>query len=74
MIIEKATMLVISHKDWEMPKFVLVETDAENGERLSDIAERAFEKLKPTLEDGTQLLDYSYYGEVEVPAADKKEE
>lgn len=66
MIIKNAMMLCVGNKDWMMPKHVLVETDGRNGERIVDIANKAFEKYKNEQKEDIYLVDYSYYGNVEV--------
>lgn len=61
MIIENAYMLGVGSMEWKEPKFFLVNIPKTDG-RLSDNAKREFEKLGV----GDFLIDYTYYGEVEV--------
>lgn len=66
-MLKKAMMLCVSCRDWNFPKNILIETDGNGDERLDDIANRAFEKCKKTQNtDNLQLLDYRYYGNVEI--------
>lgn len=65
--IKKAMMLCVSCRDWSFPKNILIETDGNGSERLNDIVNRAFEKYKKTQNiDDLRLIDYTYYGDVEI--------
>lgn len=66
-MIKKAIILCVSCKDWKFPKHILIETDGNGSERLDDVANRAFEKYKKIQNtDNLNLLDYTYYGNVEI--------
>lgn len=64
-IVKNAMMLCISNKNWFMPKHILIETEGHGGKRLSDIAYDAFEKYKKEQEEDIDLINYTYYGDVE---------
>ena len=65
--IKKAIMIVVSHKDWNWPKSILMATDAEEGRLISETAKEAFEKYKATQENkDITLLSYTYHGDVEI--------
>lgn len=67
MIIKNAMMLCISCKDWSFPKHVLIKSDGKDGERLDDIAKRAFESYRESHNDiDLDLIHYTYYGNVEI--------
>ena len=66
-MVKNAMMICISCKKWNCPKHILFETDGKDGERLDDIANRAFEKYKDNHNiDNLVMIDYCYYGNVEV--------
>lgn len=66
-VIKKAMIICVGRKDWNFPKHILMETDGNGSEKLDDIANRAFEKYKKTQNtDDLKLLDYTYYGNVEI--------
>ena len=72
-MIKKAIILCVSCKDWKFPKHILIETDGNGSERLDDVANRAFEKYKKTQNtDNLNLLDYTYYGNVEICSWNRK--
>lgn len=65
--VERAMMIVVSHKDWNWPKSILMATDAEEGKLISETAKEAFEKYKATQENkDITLLSYTYHGDVEI--------
>lgn len=65
-IVKDAIMLCVSNKNWFMPKHILIETEGHGGKRLSDIAYDTFEKYKKEQEEDTNLIDFTYYGDVKV--------
>lgn len=67
MIIKNAMMICVGRKDWNFPKHILMETDGNHGERLDDIAKRAFERYKKSQQDEEiYLVTYNNFGDVDV--------
>lgn len=66
--VKNVMIICVSRRDWDFPKHILMETDGKHGERLDDIAKRAFEKYKKSQgnDDALRLVDYTYYGDIEV--------
>lgn len=66
-VVKNAMMICVGHKDWNLPKHILMETDGKHEERLDDIAKRAFERYKKSQQDEEiYFVTYNYFGEVEV--------
>lgn len=63
---KNAIILCVGCEDWTTPKTVLMET-VEGDERISTLAQRALEKYKEhTGNYKLYLVDYTYYGELEI--------
>ena len=66
-VVKNAMMICVGHKDWNFPKHILMETDGKHGEKLDDIAKRAFEKYKKSQQnEGIYFVTYNNFGDVEV--------
>ena len=66
-VVKNAMMICVGRKNWDFPKHILMETDGKHGERLDDIAKRAFEKYKKSQQDEEiYLVTYNNFGDVEV--------
>ena len=66
MKVKDAMMLCVDCKEWSMPKHILVETVERDEELLSDIASKVFNQYKKNQNEDVYLVDYTYYGNVEV--------
>lgn len=60
---ERAMIIVISNKEWNMPKSILMDYKG-NSDRLDVIAKELFEKYKAKKNVDAVLLDYTYYGKL----------
>lgn len=61
MITKKSIMLVVSCKNWNWPKSILMEIDSNDGEEIRNIARKAFKKYKASQNEDIYLVDYSYH-------------
>lgn len=60
---ERAMIIVVSNKEWNMPKSILMDYKG-NSDRLDVIAKELFEKYKAKKNVDAVLLDYTYYGKL----------
>ena len=68
MILKRAMIITISSKEWDMPKSILMEYKG-NSDRLDEMAKELFEDYKKTIKTincEVILLNYIYYGTIEV--------
>lgn len=67
MEVKKAMMIMVGCRDWKSFKMILVPTSGEDGRRLDEIAEEAFEKYKATQQNkDIHMFNYCYHGDVEI--------
>lgn len=72
-IVHHAIMLCLVSKNWKMPKYVLTYGEGECDDLLDCVAEKTFKEYKQTQDDNDiQLLNYTWYGEVEVVGIEQK--
>jgi len=67
MILKRAMIITISSKEWDMSKSILMEYKG-NSDRLDEMAKELFEDYKKNLNCEVILLNYIYYGTIEVMA------
>lgn len=60
---ERAMIIVVSNKEWNMPKAILMDYKG-NSDRLDVMAKELFEKYKAKKNVDAVLLDYTYYGKL----------
>lgn len=60
---ERAMIIVVSNKEWNMPKSILMDYKG-NSDRLDVMARELFEKYKAKKNVDAVLLDYTYYGKL----------
>lgn len=60
---ERAMIIVVSNKEWNMPKSILMDYKG-NSDRLDVIAKELFEKYEAKKNVDAVLLDYTYYGKL----------
>jgi len=60
---ERAMIIVVSNKEWNMPKSILMDYKG-NSDRLDVMAKELFEKYKVKKNVDVVLLDYTYYGKL----------
>lgn len=60
---ERAMIIVVSNKEWTMPKSILMEYKG-NSDRLNTMAKELFEEYKAKENIDVVLLDYTYYGKL----------
>lgn len=60
---ERAMIIVVSNKEWNMPKSILMDYKG-NSDRLDVMAKELFEKYKAKKNVDAVLLDYIYYGKL----------
>lgn len=60
---ERAMIIVVSNKEWTMPKSILMEYKG-NSDRLNTMAKELFEEYKVKENIDVVLLDYTYYGKL----------
>jgi hypothetical protein len=60
---ERAMIIVVSNKEWNMPKSILMDYKG-NSDRLDVMAKELFEKYKAKKNVDAVLLDYTYYGKL----------
>ncbi|WP_368291349.1 hypothetical protein [Coprococcus sp. RTP21281st1_F1_RTP21281_210402] len=60
---ERAMIIVVSNKEWNMLKSILMDYKG-NSDRLDVIAKELFEKYKAKKNVDAVLLDYTYYGKL----------
>ena len=60
---KRAMIIVVSNKEWNMPKSILMEYKG-NSHDLETIAKELFEEYKSKENINVDLLDYVYYGEL----------
>lgn len=60
---ERAMIIVVSNKEWNMPKSILMDYKGNSG-RLDVMAKELFEKYKAKKNVDAVLLDYTYYGKL----------
>lgn len=65
MILKKAMIITVSNKEWNMPKSILMEYKG-NSDRLDEMAKELFENYKKNINCEAVLLNYVYYGTIEV--------
>lgn len=65
MILKKAMIITASSKEWNMPKSILMEYKG-NSDRLDEMAKELFENYKKNINYEVVLLNYVYYGTIEV--------
>ena len=67
MILNRAIMITVTCIGWKHPKNILMNAEGGYGQLIKDLAHSAFEKYKATQNNNDLiLLDYCYYGDVEV--------
>jgi hypothetical protein len=67
MNLNRAIMITVTCIGWKHPKTILMNAEGGYGQLIKDIAHNAFEKYKATQNNNDLiLLDYCYYGDVEV--------
>lgn len=65
--VENAMMISVGFRGSRAIKHILVQVDGEDGRFLTDIAKEALEKYKESQQNkDVYLIDYSWYGDVEV--------
>ena len=65
--IKNSIMLVIGSDNWKFPKHILMESYGDYNESIKYTANKAFEEYKNmTKNNDLKLIDYSYYGNVDV--------
>lgn len=60
---KRAMIIVVSNKEWNMPKSILMDYKG-NSHDLKTIAKELFEEYKSKENINVDLLDYVYYGEL----------
>lgn len=60
---ERAMIIVVSNKEWNMPKSILMDYKG-NSDRLDVMAKELFEKYEAKKNVDAVLLDYTYYGKL----------
>lgn len=60
---KRAMIIVVSNKEWSMPKSILMDYKG-NSHDLETIAKELFEEYKSKENINVDLLDYVYYGEL----------
>lgn len=60
---KRAMVIVVSNKEWNMPKSILMDYKG-NSHDLETIAKELFEEYKSKENINVDLLDYVYYGEL----------
>lgn len=60
---ERAMIIVVSNKEWNMSKSILMDYKG-NSDRLDVMAKELFEKYKAKKNVDAVLLDYTYYGKL----------
>ncbi len=60
---ERAMIIVVSNKEWAMPKLILMDYNG-NSDRLDAMAKELFEEYKAKENVDVVLLDYTYYGKL----------
>lgn len=60
---ERAMIIVVSNKEWAMPKSILMDYKG-NSDRLDAMAKELFEEYKAKENVDVVLLDYTYYGKL----------
>ena len=60
---KKAMIIIVSNKEWNMPKSILMDYKG-NSHDLETIAKELFEEYKSKENINVDLLDYVYYGEL----------
>ena len=60
---KRAMIIVVSNKEWNMPKSILMDYKG-NSHNLETIAKELFEEYKSKENINVDLLDYVYYGEL----------
>lgn len=60
---ERAMIIVVSNKEWNMPKSILMDYKG-NSDRLDVMAKELFEKYKAKKNVDAVLLDYTYCGKL----------
>lgn len=60
---ERAMIIVVSNKEWNMPKSILMDYKGDS-DRLDVMAKELFEKYKAKKNVDAVLLDYTYYGKL----------
>lgn len=60
---ERAMIIVVSNKEWNMPKSILMDYKG-NSDRLDVMAKELFEKYKVKKNVDAVLLDYIYCGKL----------
>lgn len=60
---EKAMIIVVSNKEWNMPKSILMDYKG-NSDRLDTMAKELFEEYKAEENVDVVLLSYTYYGKL----------
>lgn len=67
MNLNRAIMITVTCIGWKHPQNILMNATGSYGQLIKDIAHNAFEKYKATQNNNDLiLLDYCYYGDVEV--------
>ena len=66
MKIDNAVMLCVGHKDWTLPKSVLVSANEVSSGLIKDMVNEAYNNYKKEYNSEVFLIDYVYYGTVEV--------
>lgn len=60
---ERAMIIVVSNKEWNMPKSILMDYKGDS-DRLDVMAKELFEKYKAKKNVDAVLLYYTYYGKL----------
>lgn len=60
---ERAMIIVVSNKEWNMPKSILMDYKG-NSDRLDNMARELFEEYKAKENVDVVLLNYTYYGKL----------
>ena len=67
MSFNRAIMITVTCIGWKHPQTILMNATGSYGQLIKDIAHNSFEKYKATQNNNDLiLLDYCYYGDVEV--------
>ena len=67
MNLNRAIMITVTCIGWKHPQNILMNATGSYGQLIKDIAHNAFEKYKANQNNNDLiLLDYCYYGDVEV--------
>lgn len=67
MLVKQALLINIKHKGWIIPKSFIFETDVEEGEHITHLANRVFEKYKASQKiKDLKMVNYEYLGDTKV--------